>query len=475
MGKEIYLISDMYLAKDFIIRLLEKYGITISAENILLSGELGVSKKEGELWSYYKQKYVKQRSALHIGDNYHSDIENAEKEGISTYYIMKASEILNNSSLNVAEVHINGLNESVVIGMLCAKLFENPFCLNNTKGTVNYQEFEVLGYCWFGNVIITYLLWLQQQCVSLNIDQIIFLARDGFLLLEDYQFLMNQFEITDMHSSIYLPISRRLILIAAISDEKSFHEAISFPYIGRWEDYLFDRFDINILPDDEHRDDQINASADEYKIKEWLRVYSPQLQKVMNEEKVNYLRLLDGMGISENAGVVDVGYYGNTQHYLNRLLNQDLAGFYFSADLSIDNKCYTENRMFACFQSSEDMKANSCSLHKQSLVIESFLTAPYGMIKKIDTEGNCIYEPNRNSQSNFQDRLEMNEGVKAFIKDYSEILSGVDWRSIKLNTVFADKIYGILIENKGELSQKIKDSFYWDNGVVQRRESKIFE
>jgi predicted HAD superfamily hydrolase len=475
MGKELYLISDMYLPKEFIIKVLNKFGINISLDNILLSGELGMSKREGGLWSYYKKYFVKERTTLHIGDNRHSDIENAEKEEINTFYIMNASDLLKNSSLGMVEPHIHGIYESIVMGILCAKLFENPFSLNEKKGVVGYNDFKLLGYCWFGNVIFTYLLWLQQKCEELGHDQIIFLARDGYFLMEDYKYLLELLDNEIEYPAIYLPISRRLIMIAAITDDKTLHDAIVFPYIGSWEDYINDRFDLTILAEDEHKHEQVNASADGDKIKEWLRPYQTRLRMTIEEERNNYLKLLKAMKLSTKAAVTDVGYYGNTQHYLNKLLKKDLSGFYFSADLSVDNKCARDNQMYACFQKVDDSKANSCNLHRQTLILESYLTAPHGMIKKVDSKGNSICDSNKNSQDKFQDRIEMNEGVKEFIKDYLNLISEIDLGTFKVKTEFADILYGVLINYRGELSQDIIDSFYWDNGMVQRRESKIFE
>ena len=60
-------------------------------------------------------------------------------------------------------------------------------------------------------------------------------------------------------------------------------------------------------------------------------------------------------------------------------------------------------------------------------------------------------------------------------EDFNEIFKDIDFNTIKLNPNFADILFGEWVKNGSELSTEIKESFYWDNGMVQRRESKIFE
>jgi FMN phosphatase YigB (HAD superfamily) len=474
-GKELYLVSDMYLPNDFILKLLHNVGINLPMNHVIISGEIKFSKREGRLWEYYRSHIVNNKTAIHIGDDKTSDIINPQKYGIAAYYIMSASEMLRNSSLGEIEPFICGLYESLIMGTLCAKLFDNPFQLNESKGNINFKDFKSLGYCWYGNIILTYLLWTIQQASKLKLHQFLFLARDGYFLLEDFNYLIHLYSIKESYEGIYLPVSRRLIMIASIDDESSFEEAMTYPYMGTWGNYLEDRFHLRVSEDDIHKDDIINASADTSKIRDWLVQYKEELQKEIKEEKENYINLLNTLRISANSAVLDIGYYGHIQHYLNKLMNCKLPGLYFSADLSSDNPYGKEYSIKSCFQNKDDLKATSCYIHKQSLVLESFLTAPYGMIKKIDTNGNWICDEKKKSQELFEDRIEINNGVKGFIKDFIEIMKDIEIDSLKLRPEFADKLFGTWIENGSVLSQRIKDSFYWDNGMVQRRESIIFE
>ena len=57
----------------------------------------------------------------------------------------------------------------------------------------------------------------------------------------------------------------------------------------------------------------------------------------MNMVKKQYHTYIDTMGLTDACGVVDLGYYGNNQKYLNKLSGLNLPGFYFNANCSEQN------------------------------------------------------------------------------------------------------------------------------------------
>ncbi|MFQ8877490.1 MAG: hypothetical protein ACLR7N_02655 [Roseburia hominis] len=111
-------------------------------------------------------------------------------------------------------------------------------------------------------------------------------------------------------------------------------------------------------------------------------------------------------------------------------------------------------------------------LYKLSLWVESFLTAPYGMIKAVDENGNFICCKNGMNQILFDVRERMNEGVCRFMKEYIYLMGGTRG---SLNEKFADTFFGQLAEGHMELSKDLQKVFYFDNSIVRRREMGIFE
>ena len=125
--KEIYIISDMYFSKEILHLFLNKCGLQISPNRIIVSCEYGANKRNGKLWEIYKDRFVRFRKALHIGDNWEADIEKPRSYGIDSYYIMSVLEMAYNSALSDRLYQINTLEESCYVGKLIAEKFENPF------------------------------------------------------------------------------------------------------------------------------------------------------------------------------------------------------------------------------------------------------------------------------------------------------------------------------------------------------------
>ncbi len=85
-GKNVILVSDMYLPTDFIRDLLERNGIT-GFKDILISGDIGVNKHFGKLFTYALDRFgISPSELIHIGDNPRSDGSVPESLGIRTIH-----------------------------------------------------------------------------------------------------------------------------------------------------------------------------------------------------------------------------------------------------------------------------------------------------------------------------------------------------------------------------------------------------
>ena len=204
---------------------------------------------------------------------------------------------------------------------------------------------------------------------------------------------------------------------------------------------------------------------------DYIDDHLPGIEKNIADARRIYLAYLKKTGVNNDCAIVDIGYYGNNQKYLNQLLGTEIPGYYFNANLSDKNKNAKEQRMTACFQKDVDVTGeNSCVLKKQ-IYIESFLTAPYGMVKAIAENGNFICAPNKKNQEYFKEKEEINEGVKQFIADYIDRFGRFGLRP---DIEFIDKYYGSCFDGAMEFSDEVKKSFYNDNAMMNRIESSLF-
>lgn len=469
--KEVHLISDMYLPENIICDILRENGID-SVSSIYVSGEEKANKKDGTLWKKYAEKVVCGRTAIHIGDNHLSDVEMPEKYGIHGAYIMSGGEMLKNSSLGVMIPKIEDLDESLFMGMITAEIFNSPFALAETKGKVVFQDFEKMGYCIWGGVIYSFLAWLLREAKLKNVERFLFFARDGYFLEKDYHYLLELLGHGDYPETSYLAISRRLILITSYEEKEGLDTIASHVYSGSFSEYMEDRFNIVIPADAKHYSEEINLSEDYEKVKPWLAEYEKEILQEIRKEKANYLRYVRRLGINEKDAVVDLWFYGNNQFYLSKTIHKSLTGFYFAYNKSEENICQKTNTMISCFQDEDDLLAERVGLYKSALWVESFLTAPYGMIKAVDENGKFICSKNGMNQILFDARKYMNEGICRFMKEYIYLMDG---NMSSLNEKFADTFFGQLAEEHMSLSKELQKVFYYDNAMFRRREMEIFE
>lgn len=456
--KEVYIISDMYLPMSFYTDVFKRYGITISEDHILLSNEKNANKKDGTLWNYYSKRIVKGRRAIHVGDNFQADIEKPEEYGVRAYMAPNAWDMLSNSSLKGVAPLVGSIYAATVMGCVLGKLFCNPYTFHDTDSKVAINSNYNMGYCVFGPVILSFLLWLREQSQKDDVKKLVFMARDGYFLKEDFEYLCGL--LGEQCQSCYIGISRQLAMAASVETRQDLLEYADMPYTGRTEEMLEDRFGIR------------NVDGAESRTRgELISEYLPDIEKNIKELKENYIAYLTGLELDSDCAVIDIGYYGNNQKYLNKLLKTNMRGYYLNANLSEKNENTRCQKMSACFQQEGDLTGENSYILKRQIHLESFLTAPYGMIKAVDQRGDFVCALPGGNQRHFAEKREINEGVKQFIADYIKRFGKF---RLHPDTEFVDKVYGYCFDGSMKFGESVKESSYNDNAMMNRIESMVF-
>lgn len=467
-GKTVYIVSDMYLSKEMIYEFLVIKGLQISLEHILVSNELQAEKKDGTLWEYYKKNIVKDKLAIHIGDNEIADIEKPREFGIDSYYVMGVADMMRNSSIRELEDLVLNEFESLQVGIILSQIFNNPFCLCPSKGKVVFSSFVLFGYAIWGNVVNTFISWLKEQGRNRGINRLIFLSRDGYLLEKDYKYYCEIYD-ENIPEAEYLYVSRRITNIANIWNESDFLKWANFPYIGKFRDYLRDRFSIHAEFDDAYAEREIQLPKDWEKVVGWISRYRTKLEEVIKKERREYLHYIKSIRITESDAIVDTGFFGSIQEKLDTLVGKKLLGFYFNCDHTSQNAL--RDRMFSCFQSLEDEDGMKSNLRTRVQFVESMFTAPYGMVLSVDLEGKPNCAPDGWNQKYYNERLLINEGIQTYISDMHNLEKFV---MKSTNGVFADKVFGVFVDNC-EINNDIMNIFVWDDILFKKREIPIWE
>lgn len=461
-------------------------GVTVpDDEHIWISCEKKADKVSGSLWEKYFKLVGKGNKCLHIGDNKTCDVKNPVRYGIDSYYVMGAKDMLMNSSMAELASDVNTVSDSICLGLVASKLFNSPFALCSTKGKVSFDDSESYGYCVYGPLLEKFLIWLYYKSRKDEIDKLLFFARDGYFLEKDYTMVAELLDDGSKQEWCYLPISRRLIYIATMENEDDFNRVVAFPYVGTFADYMKSRFEIIVTDEtSEYNDRQINAVGDSKNILKWIQPYKDKIMKQAKKERKNYLAYLTSDGDMKKElsyGTVDLGYYGTNQYYLQRLTGIKTKGYCFYACLSKDNVYINEISMDGCFQYGDDYMAEKSFARKKNMYIETFITAPHGMIRYIDNQGKMICKLDGKSQEYFDIKEKVNCGAVDFIADYINIYKAVlvvnNNEYIKLmqdrRESLEDNLFYNMLNGMCNVSKDILEGFYFDNDFVGGKEIQL--
>jgi len=234
-GKKIILISDMYLDKETIRKILIKNGYK-GYKNIYLSSDMRKLKHTGDLFrAVLADLNIDGKRILHLGDNHYCDVIKASEEGLETVYIPRTIHVFENrvKGFNTGELSTlaqnvsgaildrNKMLESFGYGAMTAMAanhyFDNPFRPFNNESDFNADPYFI-GYYAVGMHLAGLLKWIIQQ--SSNYKRILFMSRDGYLVKQAYDIWTKY--ILNAPESKYIYTSRKMLLPTLIDSTADF-------------------------------------------------------------------------------------------------------------------------------------------------------------------------------------------------------------------------------------------------------------
>lgn len=265
-------------------------------------------------------------------------------------------------------------------------------------------------------------------------------------------------------------ISRALITILNLKNDKDIEDALKIRFYGKMKAYLKIRFGIDV-----ESEEFINTSFDMEKIKEFVNSNKTQILENAEEQRNLYLKYINSLVDSEdNIAIVDPSYNGTNQYFLSRLLNKKIKGYYCNANLSKDNNYFFGDNMFALFQSKDDLEAKNSNLRKNTQFFEDgILVAPTGICLKINSDMSFEFSEKGNTQKNFTDKEKVFEGVVEFFND--ALINCNDLNDIEISPSFIDFIIGEIYSKNTAIIKEIKDTFFVDTMYETIYDRKMFE
>lgn len=166
-GKEIIAVTDMYLPEQTVREILARCGYDkVSA--LFVSCSFRKGKGDGSLQRFVKENYVRDRTALHIGDNYDSDVLQTRKCGMDAYYYPGVREDPGRGDI----FQTDGLENVFYQGIV-----RNSLCNGLSLGTADYDY----GFQFLGTVAYGFCRWLETLSRKREADYVLFCGEDcGF-------------------------------------------------------------------------------------------------------------------------------------------------------------------------------------------------------------------------------------------------------------------------------------------------------
>ncbi|MDG3439881.1 HAD family hydrolase [Nitrospirillum amazonense] len=358
LGKPVVITSDMYLTEPFFKDALERYGVP--SVPLFISSACDATKRDfGDLFDLvadYLQ--VPRARLLHIGDNPHGDIAQANAKGLATFLYRR---------------------ETVTSPVAPKPCDEVP---------VDPRE---LGYNLGGRCAVAFLDWMERQVREDGIDHVLFLARDGYVM---DRIVRENLGAWDLPRCSYFGGSRTAFTLAAINDQNF---PTYLPYLLSGSDGLspyevLERIGVpapaaEVMKQYGLGDDVMLSPALHARMHAFLHEYRFEIMAVCRRNRrglFNYLKELK-LQRGTRVALVDVGWHGTTQEAFETavrpMVDVSVQGYYFClADSPDTARRRRRHAMRGLF--STDSVADSVvrRLYDNRVLIELFFTAPHNSI-----------------------------------------------------------------------------------------------
>lgn len=310
-NKKIIAISDMYLEKNIINKMLQKCGYNI--KDLFVSCDMKGNKINGTLFKKIRNELCISNKTrwLHIGDSIRGDFFGAIKSGLHVYHIPR---------------HIYHVNDKKYRNKISDnKNYEIFYNLINNNIPYQKNYYQKFGYAIVGLLVFNYTKWLIDKLKKNDIKTVFFLSRDGFILKEVFD-MLNNYDI----KSKYLYVSRRAIRIPYAAFYNSFEDIISIlPPTKLYTMKQF--FDILGLEAEKYInicmkygfDLNTYVSLSDIKNKKCFRdIYSEiygDFVKNANIEYANFRQYLKQEEFEGRVAIVDIGWNNSMQFFIENL------------------------------------------------------------------------------------------------------------------------------------------------------------
>lgn len=443
-GKEVAIISDMYLPSEIITDILNSLGIK-GYTKLYVSCDYGVSKCNGLYYKYMEE--IGNKKGLHIGDNEAADIYAAREAGLETYRIKSALDMMKRSSLRKALVYAKNWNEKGLIGLLISKVFNDPFVLYGTSGVVKVACLKMIGKLFVAPLVILYMVELMKKVSKETYAGILFPTRDGYLLKKIYdQWCETYVSDKKRIPSYYFAASRKLCLRAIVDrqvsilkeyDEGDCQKALQ-KIIGIQEAEIYDK--------------NIYHSKEEY-----YETYANIVKEKAQQTRKNYKKYIEQCGIvlEQKYLFCELNSQGTVHYALNQIFKEPLEGFYLCKNIWNRNKELSIDAIYF-----NNRKERSIVAEKTNF-LETILTSKEASICDMAGDGKAVLSEERRTKQELSALDIIQEGI---MEAFFEFMEEIYIEGIEINKKLPEQLLELSdnVEYEGECNIFYNKKLYED-------------
>lgn len=377
-GKSVYLVSDMYFPEVVLSDILFCFGIT-QYKKLFVSCDYKKSKQNG-LFHVVREYIGKGHTCLHIGDHPYADGEMPEKEGIDSFLIFSPRQMMELSVCSELLVYIKGIESRIMLGLIMAELFNDPFILYHSQGKPLLTKSIDFGYIFLGPFVLSFLIWLFDHIENSSRSICLFAARDGWLIQQIYHRLAEIFGIQNLPQDEYLLISRKAVLL-------------------------------------------LDCPGNEFKRK-------------------NYLKYISGLQLEakEKIYFFDFMSKGTCQYQLEQMIHRQCEGLYFQKSNCGDaGKDALKVKSYYKEKNAQDSQHHIFALCD---FLECILTSFDASFSSFDENGLPVYEIEKRTREQLICVKDMHNGIQKYCEYFAEIISRFPQHMPPVD--FCDDILGLI-------------------------------
>ncbi len=436
-GKTIYIISDSYYNKFQIQTILDCCEIK-GYTDILISCEYETGKTEN-LFSIWNMQ-IHNLPALHIGDDLLADIECAQKHGVASYYIHSTLELFEMTGYLGLKKYMSTWEERLHIGLFVNRLMNSPFQFEHEGNGISIKYEQDIGYLFFAPLLSDFVIWLNEQLQSNQIHQILFAARDGYLVQKMYTSLYS-------HIKAYYFLTSRIAMIrACVETEEDIDFVEQMKFSGTIQQEILDRFGL------------LWTKKEKDRCKTCLSDYKEEIFRNAVQKKKNYKCYIKNLGLEEESvAFFDFISKGTCQYFLKKMIPNHVKGFYFSR--MEENDISTKNLEINTFYT--PIEWHNSKLFEDYYIMEVILTSPFPSVVEFDSTGNPIFASETRSNQDIRCIEQIQNGILEYWELVCEIMEDKNWWKCKdLDEILLSLIHRFNLEQSHFIGLKVEDPFF---------------